>query len=150
MLFRSIPQTYTDLLLVTSLRNSGGNTWAGMVFNGSNTNFTSKNINGNGTSAGSQSVTNYVYVAMENGSTDTSNTFASSQIYIPNYTSSNYKSFSVETVRENNSTSGEQFMWAFLYSNTNAITSITFNNDNGAGTSFVQYSTFYLYGIKNS
>lgn len=146
--FSNIPQTYTDLCLVTSLRsNNSGATWAGLIFNGSATNFTSRNVLGTGSAVNSQTVTDYIYVSLMNSSADTANTFSSTSIYIPNYTSSNYKSWSSDTVRENNTTSAEQFMWGFLYSNTNAITSIQLYL---GANNFVQYSTAYLYGIKNS
>jgi len=79
------------------------------------------------------------------------NTFGNSSIYIPNYTSSNYKSYSVEGAVEANGTSSSGVqglaMTAGLWSNTAAITRIDLGAEVG---NFVSPSTFYLYGIKNS
>ena len=147
--FTSIPATYTDLKLVCSLRNSGANNWAGLIFNGSAASFTMKNIKAYATTATSQSVTDYIYVAQQNMSTDTSNTFSSVEVYIPNYTSSSNKSFSIYGVREGNSaTNNDLFLWSARYTSSSAITSMQLTS-NGSGT-FVQNSTAYLYGIKNS
>jgi len=75
--------------------------------------------------------------------TYTANTFASAEIYIPNYTSSNYKSLSVDFVGENNATTSYQYFTAGLFSNTSAITSLVIDGTDN----FVQYSTATLYGI---
>ena len=140
----TIPQTYTDLVIKFSLRSS--NTSAEGVyisFNGSTTSFTDKYLEGSGSGASSGSLARYV--GCENYSTTTSNTFNNGEIYIPNYTSSNYKSFSVDNVEENNATAAFATFNAGLWSNTAAITSITFTV--GSTRTMVQYTNFYLYGI---
>jgi hypothetical protein len=58
--------------------------------------------------------------------TATANTFGNTEFYIPNYTSSNYKSFSVDGVTENNATAAFA-LYAGLWSNTAAITSFRLN-----------------------
>jgi hypothetical protein len=75
--------------------------------------------------------------------TDTTNyVFSNNDLYIPNYTSSSYKSIVVDSVSENNSTSSYiTSMQAGLWSNTSAINAITLN------ATFAQYSEFTLYGI---
>jgi hypothetical protein len=78
----------------------------------------------------------------------TSNTFSNSEIYIPNYAGSNKKSFSADIVMENNATTAFSTLNASLWQGTAAISSLTFFDHNG--NNFVQYSSFYLYGIKNS
>ena len=88
-----------------------------------------------------------IYIGQVNGATATANTFANVSIYIPNYTSANYKSVSIDAVTENNATTAYAFLSAGLWSNTAAITSATITNSSG---NYVQYSTAYLYGIKNS
>ena len=145
--FSSIPQTYTDLLILESTRDSTGNGASNYVtFNGSGSGYTNKELFGNGSSASSSSNTT-AYFDLSVGATVTVNTFSSGSLYIPNYTSSNYKSFSGEVSAENNATQAFLTLDANLWSNTAAITSITIYCGQG---NFVQYSSFYLYGIKNS
>jgi hypothetical protein len=78
------------------------------------------------------------------GTTATANTFASTEIYIPNYTSTTSKSVSIDGVTENNATTSYQTFTAGLSTLSTAITSVSFGL--GAGN-FVQYSTFSLYGL---
>lgn len=146
--FSSIPSTYTDLLAVASVRssaNQSGDSFR-IYFNGSATNLSSKQLRGNGSGTASYSTTNG-QIGYSTGATDTSNTFASAQIYVPNYASSNYKSFSSEVVQETNDTLAYATMDAGLWSSTSAINQITFDLGDG---DFVSGSSFYLYGIKNS
>ena len=102
-----------------------------------------------GTTKGSiQSPSNSTLISWTNANFQTANTFGSGDLYITNYASSNYKSISTNGVAENNGASDNYLTLANnLWSNTAAITSVTIaaNIDN-----FVQYSSFYLYGIKNS
>jgi hypothetical protein len=141
--FTSIPSTYTDLLLKCSFRiTSGGFNYATLTFNGSSSGYTARYVEGNGSAASSGTATNAV--VLYNSSTSTTSTFASTDLYIPNYAGSNYKSVSVDTVTENNATSSYADLFAVLWSNSAAINQVTLT----AG--LVQYSTAYLYGIKNS
>jgi hypothetical protein len=150
--FSSIPQTgYTDLVLVTSTRNNAA--WpAGeqrIEFNGSSVNLSAKALYGTG-NAGVGSYSATVIPAYANGGTSAANTFGSAVYYIPNYTSSTFKSVSSESVFEDNAAQASQYVMAGLWSSTSAITSITLttsNNSSGAAASFVQGSTFYLYGV---
>jgi len=121
--FTSIPATFTDLLVVLSLRaeNSG--------------------------SAGYSDSGTRLYAASFVGSTGTASTYGSAQVYIPNYAGSNNKSYSSESAAETNSTNNYLDMTAGLWSNTAAITSIKFIPSAG---DFEQYSTATLYGIKNT
>jgi hypothetical protein len=140
--FSSIPQTYTDLKLVISSRTSFATT-SSLLFqpNGSTSNLTAKRIYGTGTTVLSDTGTN----ALQNGQDTTSNTFTNIEVYFPNYTSSNYKSFSLDGVMENNATFAYAYMLAYLWSDTAAISSLTLAADGN----FVSGSTFYLYGISN-
>ena len=146
--FSSIPATYEDLCVLISARTNRAFEVDGISvnFNGSSANFSSRYLEGYGTSA--YSATGTTFAGTASGNTATSNTFGNSLLYIPNYTSANYKSFSADGVGENNGTFGLLNLVAGLWSNTAAITSITVLPT--TGTSFNQYSTFYLYGIKNS
>jgi len=145
--FTNIPQTgYTDLKLVHSSRVSRAAYHDSILlsFNGLTTNQSQRRIYGTGSSVASTADT-LMYGGQAPGSTATANTFGSSEIYIPNYTSSNFKSSSEEGVSENNATNAQADMNANLWSSTAAITSITLTPESG-GT-FNQYSTFSLYGL---
>ena len=144
--FTSIPSTYTDLCLKVSSRLSGTDTPVSVRFNGSTSNFSWKRIYGSGASVSSQSGTD-TYWFYTDTSAQTSNTFGSGEIYIPNYAGSTNKSVSSESLTENNATTAEAFIVAALWSNTAAINQITLVPLTG---NFTQYSTATLYGIKNS
>ena len=147
--FTNIPQTYTDLVVVASMRKTGaivyGNVY--LKLNGSSTNFTSRWLQGTGAAASSFSRTDNITVEGV-GDSATASTFGNFQIYIPNYTGSNYKSFSVDAVGENNATTAYADLVAGLWSNTAAITSLSL--DDGGGADFAQHSTATLYGIRNA
>jgi hypothetical protein len=142
--FTSIPSTYTDLVLKTSLRDTFASTVQiiNMSFNGNTANFSNRNLQGNGSTASSFTQTRRILLS--NSASSTANTFSNGDIYIPNYAGATNKSFSADSVTENNATSSFQALDASLWSNTAAITSITLTPDSG---SFVQYSTATLYGI---
>lgn len=148
--FNNIPQTFTDLVIKHSSRTSAsaGTIWDSpfINFNGLTTNQSDTFLFGNGASAGSARDTR-MYGTVYGTSTNsaTSNTFGNSEIYIPNYTSSNFKSSTGHGVTENASTTSGIALTANLWRSTAAITSITITPSSGAG--FLQYSTFSLYGI---
>ena len=143
--FSSIPQGYTDLVIKASTRsdaNDGGNYKYGTIsVNGSTSNESSTFLYGNGSSTGSARDTVIYFWSASNLAT--SSTFGNFEVYIPNYTSSNYKSILVDIVTESNATGAYQNLEAGLWSNTSAITSLTFTS----GGNFVQYSKFSLYGV---
>ena len=150
--FTSIPATYTDLVVKLSSRvNAGSGGYQTYVrFNSdSGANYPWRNLLGTGSSALSQSDTadTGMRITMSVSSGDTANTFSNSELYIPNYAGSAYKSVSADGVSENNATGATADLAAGLWNSTSAITSI---NIFASGASFVQYSTAYLYGIKNS
>jgi hypothetical protein len=150
--FSPIPATYTDLKIVSSVRSDRSaniNDYLKVGFNGTTTNISYIALEGNGTSASSfDTATAAQFIGEIPAATATANTFANFEMYIPNYASSNNKSYSVDIVSENNGTGGFQNLIAGLWSSTAAITSMTFSV--GFGTNLVANSTFYLYGIKNS
>ena len=78
---------------------------------------------------------------------NTASTFGNLQIYIPNYAGSNQKSYSIDSVGENNATDAYQVLSAGKYNQTTAITQVSLRI---ASSNLAQYSTAYLYGIKNS
>jgi len=148
--FSSIPQAYTDLIIKFSACSSKAatdNDQANLTFNSSSTGYSDKLLYGrNGSAASAASTTSYItWAAIIPAASATANTFSTSEIYIPNYTSSNYKSLSSDNSEENNS-STDYFvtMLAGLWSNTSAITSVTLTCNGGY---FVANSNFTLYGV---
>ena len=149
--FTSIPATYTDLLFLLSTRNTTATTqqtvWIYSI-NGVTSSFTDRVLRADGSSASSfVPGETPLYIGQNPAANATANTFANHSIYIPNYLSSNYKSISIDSVQETNATTAYMGFTAGLWSNTSAITSVSFTPDSN---NFAQYSTAYLYGIKNS
>jgi hypothetical protein len=146
--FTNIPPTFTDLVVMCSLRNeTNGTAQSGWVkFNGSSTGYAHKYLGGDGASAGSagDASATRIYIGQVDGATATANTFANVSIYIPNYTSANYKSVSIDGVQETNDTTAYATLSAGLWSNTDAITSISLETTAG---NYVQYSSASLYGV---
>ena len=149
--FNSIPQTFTDLKVVVSCRVdvSGTRMNVNLRFNGSSSSIYSNTVvSGGGSSASSGR--NYtgntqIYLNEVNGNTSTANTFSNFEIYVPNYANtSTYKSFTADSVYENNITEAYQVLCAGLFLSTNAISSITLFP---GAYNFMQYSTFSLYGV---
>jgi len=153
--FTSIPGTYTDLCLKTSLRTNGVGavTYAfmGMTANGTTSGYSDIHLIGNGSGAGSFSNTgaaSYRQSIITNNSIGTANTFSNVDVYIPNYAGSANKSISVDAVNENNGTGAYAILSGNLLSNTSAITSLSiFQLD---AQTILQYSTATLFGIKNT
>lgn len=152
--FTSIPQTYTDLLFKLSLRSDyTSDPWDyfvdGILLNGTTTNYSTRVLYGTGSSAasGNESSTGF-RTSYYNADGSTSSVFSNGEMLIPNYTSSNYKSVSIDQVSENNGTAALASMLAGLWSNTAAVNQVTFKPR--SGNKFKQYSTATLYGIKNS
>ena len=154
MAFSSIPATYTDLVVKVSARRSDASEGSlSTRFNSdSGSNYSSRTLRGTGSAASSStdSANNLLPFWVIDGTGYTANTFASADIYIPNYASANQKSISAENVSENNQTTTYMQITAGLWSGTAAITAITlYANEQATGT-FAQYSTATLYGIKSS
>jgi hypothetical protein len=143
--FSSIPQTFTDVMVVTSLRDTGGtNGWTNAYIrpNGLSTNLSTRVLYGFGSTVGSFSDTFIYHETVGGGST--ANTFSNSSIYIPNYTAATAKSISVDTSTENNQTNSINAIVAGLWNSTAAITSLSLVAEVG---NFAQYSSATLFGI---
>jgi len=143
--FSSIPGTFTDLRIVFSGRNADAvNVYALRVrFNSNASGYTQRLLYAN--SGTVESITRSDDFALYvQGANATANTFSNSEIYIPNYSSSANKSFSVDYVNENNSATNLNGITAGLWSNTAAITSVALITEAG---NLVQHSSATLYGI---
>jgi len=149
--FSSIPQTgYTDLKVVASVRSTKVDTtdYIYFTFSGSSSYAATKVLYGSGAAAGSfnWSTVSGITGGIINAANNTASTFSSVDIYIPNYTASQYKSVSIDTVQEGNTGSGiYATLMAGLSNSNTAISSITFANE--SGSNFIANSTFSLYGI---
>ena len=146
--FSSIPQTFTDLVVKVSGRSASASNQSAfnMNINSSSSGYTYRWLYGlpaSGT-AGSTGASDSV-VGYANGSTATANTFGSAEIYIPNYTSSNYKSASADAISEGNVTDQRLGLVAYLWANTAAITSLSFVMNDASNWS--QYTSISLYGV---
>lgn len=150
MEFTSIPGTYTDLIILVSARGNDTvfvSRTLEITFNNNTSNRSSRRLLGSGSAASSASFASNIYGGQIPTATSTSSTFGNNFIYIPNYAGSANKSYSADGVGENNATEAYQSLWAGLWSNTAAITSIQLFPDVG---SFVTNSTATLYGISKS
>jgi hypothetical protein len=153
--FTAIPSTYTDLVLKVSVRSDRVAAISDgllLKFNGSASTYSDRFLQGGGSGAPSSGTspfgTTRIYTGEMNTNGSTASTFSSFDIYIPNYTASTNKSLSSDSVMEQNATTAYATLVAGLWSTSAAITSIqlTFSNS----TTFVQYSTAYLYGVSNA
>lgn len=157
--FNDIPATFTDLLLVCTMRSTRtGTSWVtpSITFNAATTTgFSGRYLGGDGASATSADAVNVGYngVSIGNAPTagHTASTFASAEIYIPNYAGSTNKSFSATNVGETNATTAYARITAGLWSSTAAITSVTiWCNGAVGGHAFATNSSFFLYGLTKS
>ena len=149
--FNNIPQTFTDLVVKASVRVSQtGNLYFDPKFyfnNDTSTLYSQTQLYGTGSAAASgrdsAQATMQLYV---NTNSATANTFSNSEIYIPNYTGSNFKSCFSDSVTESNAaTTVLQFLEAYLYRSTSPITRLDFTAT--GALYFMANSTFTLYGI---
>lgn len=153
--FTSIPQTYTNLLLKVSLRDSRTDnpiTDTLLTFNNSVSGYSVRGIYSDSSTSGILSSSGAAFIAGTYETTSQSgnpSAFSNSEYYMPNYTSSDSKSVSVDGVTEKNtSTNIYMSLLSGLWANSSAITSIKLAPM--FSLLFVTNSTATLYGIKNS
>ena len=147
--FSSIPNTFTDLVLKCSIRNTNSNTIGDVTvaLNSITANYGFTYLQGNGASASSfrGSAQSNWNGFLQNGNTSTADTFSSFEIYLPNYAGSQSKTGSTFMAQEHNATTAYLQAFALLQTSTAAITSVTL----GTSAQFVSGSTFFLYGIQS-
>jgi hypothetical protein len=139
----NIPQTYTDIMVLVSVRNSGNGPDIAFKFNNNTSNFTNRYLYGTGSSASSGTVYGNFLAVQPNSYTG--NTFANCSMYVANFTSSNAKSVSIDSVSENNATGSWQIINAALWNDTTAIDEITIYQV--SNETLAQYSSVTIYGI---
>ena len=143
--FSSIPSTYTDLVLVCSLKATSANSSIVARFNSdSGSNYSVTQMYGNGSSALSQRFSNQteVYLSYTGFPTATS-TFAPLIVHFQNYSNTTTnKTF----ISRSGYAAAATDVSVGLWRSTSAISSITLY----AGNFFDTGSTFSLYGIKSA
>jgi hypothetical protein len=140
--FSSIPQTYTDLVLVVNSIIGSGEDAHGLQFNAdTGSNYSATGLIGSGSAAASYRGSNAVKI--DGGRVGTS--WSTSIFNIMNY--SNTTTFKSIVSRGNSTSSGSYVtLGAALWRNTSAITTIAVSVYNNQTMS--SGSTFTLYGIK--
>jgi hypothetical protein len=146
--FTSIPQTFTDLFALCSVRSSHSASDVDLFLriNGdSGNNYGKRRLIGNGSTVSSDSLTSTDAIRLGNinAATSTASTFSSVAFTLPNYAGATTKSLSSDSVSENNATAALQMIIASSWSDTAAVTSINFLTF----SDFVAGSTISLYGI---
>lgn len=156
--FSSIPQTYTDLFVVFSIRSSRALSTADPLIyrvNNSTSGYSGRFLAGQNTTSlsGTRSdvdgpdsdiwgiLSRYGMAA----ASSTSNTFTSASFYLQDYTVSRTKAIAYEEYHSSNAlASARVLMGAYLPTVTSAVTSLSFAPEN---QNFVAGSTLTLYGI---
>lgn len=163
--FTSIAGTYTDLCVKLSVRSNSTTSNTGQYdvllyrLNATTTGYSARYLGGDGAAASSGTATTSTSASAGGtwgrvagagvvNNLATASTFANVEMYIPNYAGSTNKSLSFDGVTEQNATNAIADLSAGLWSNTAAITSVSFALL--TGTLFLQNSTAYLYGIVKS
>lgn len=150
--FTAIPDKWTDLVIKYSARSSVAShiTGFGLTMNSTRTTSLMRLFGYNANPYSDTNVGNGQGEAgFVNGASSTSSTFTNNEIYIPNYLGSQQKTYSVDSVVENNNST--EYILGFLGGLTNmttAITSITISDNSGGNIE--GNSNFYLYGVKTS
>lgn len=150
--FSSISSAFTDICVLSSTRDDRGaysNSPVGITtVNGSAVSSpTVKNLGGNGSAAFSEAYSN-VWVGQSTRVGNTANTFSNSMFYIPNANGTATKVVSQDAVTENNATEAGQSLAASSFASSSAISSFVLAPL--YASTFQQYSTFYVYGVKNA
>ena len=143
--FSSIPGTYTDIVLISSAKNSSGSAGTYQIVLNSDTgaNYSATYLLGNGIAASSARFTgnNVAYTSRSSGSSSTE--FSPGIVHFMNYSNTTtYKTL----LSRGNEASSTAAAFANLWRSTAAITSI--NLQQPGGGNFAAGSTFTIYGIK--
>ena len=145
--FSNIPQTFTDLRVVFSVRSDTANNSTQILLQLNSADGSGKVLRGSGAAASSYSDALEMEVGRASGGGSTASVFTNGEFYIPNYASAIAHSISSDVVSENNATEAYAELAANLSTSTAAVTSIRL----AIGSyNFTQYSTFSLYGISSN
>ena len=144
--FTSIPQTGTDILVVFSLRSEVVANNTTLSLNGtSGSGYTRRVLAGDGSAASTASGTDSsTMLASQSSSSNTSNTFSTGEIYIPNYTTAQSKEVFNRNAFETNATAAGLRFQIVRRATAEAITSLRITGNSG---DIAQNSTASLYII---
>ena len=143
--FSSIPQTYTDLVVVYQPKMISATADIGMRYNSdTGTNYSLTRLSGNGSSTFSTRGSNTSSIGDSYGFAGTA-IDSVAIIHIMNY--SNTTTYKTSLHRYNRALSGLDAVVG-LWRSTSAITSVGFTAVDGTINDFASGSTFTLYGIK--
>jgi hypothetical protein len=151
--WNNIPQTYQDLMIVVSARETGSGTGltsgflrlgAGTIDTGNN--YSSTYLQGDGSSVASyrQTSLSYPYTSYIPLSGTTAGIYSSTTIHILNYRSSTYKTFLSRSASDMNG-SGYSSLHCGLWQNTSAIQNVLVAT---SAQAFTTGTTFTLYGVR--
>lgn len=148
VVFSNIPSSYTDLkILYTGKTTDTAAQGTAMTYNAGASSVAGKYIIGDGSNPSTGNL-GYMYVGSAFGTNGTANVFSATEIYIPNYTSSQVKSYiCVNAAEAQSSTSYSNVIVGRDTGITAPLTSITLFSTSG---NWITNCTFYLYGIKSS
>ena len=152
--FSPIPQTYNDLMIFISTRTPEAALYSDCLISFNSDTSTSYKWKvgyqissaANSTNANNNSTARIAFAS--NGTSTNTAAFSNAQIYIPGYTLSKVKTALTQCVVDNNGTTCIVDFGVNNWPSTAAINSISFTHY--SGTTFSQYSSIHLYGIKNA
>ena len=148
--FTSIPQTYTDLVLVSSMRAtaSGNQEFTLRLNSDTGSNYSYTRVAGDGSSAFSDRGTNRTYIDMGYmpGSNSSSGVFGINNLSIMNYANTTTNKTLLYRWNDAGAVNAYAAAEVGLWRSTSAITSITL----ATGGNLEAGSTFTLYGIANA
>lgn len=146
----NIPNIYQDLMLITSLRGNSSSPWNPLYVQMNstvtgNTKLQYGTGSGTGDDTGTGSIPSW-YMSYATAGNATASIFSAGGLYLSNYNSSFVKQGIDYAVTENDGTPALMTITAGANDLTSAITSLTLTTTNN----WVQYTSFTLYGIKNT
>jgi hypothetical protein len=142
--FSSIPGTYTDIVLISSAKNSSraGGTYQIVINSDTASNYSATYMQGTGAGANSGRFTNNTVAYTSRSSDPSGSEYAPGIVHFMNYSNTTtYKTL----LSRGNEASATTIAFVNLWRSTSAITSISINSGNA---NFNSGSTFTLYGIK--
>ena len=142
--FSSIPGTYTDLVLISSAKNSSGSggTYQIVINSDTGSNYSATYMQGTGSAANSGRFTNNTVAYTSRSADPSGSEYAPGIVHFMNY--SNTTTFKTLLSRGNEA-STTTIAFVNLWRSTSAITSI--NLEQPGGGNFAAGSSFTLYGI---
>jgi hypothetical protein len=147
--FTSIPQIYTDLLVVFSVRAVSGTFPSSSIsLNSYGTGSYSRiGFKGSGTTASNDTATETeFYLSQMPGSGNTANSFTNAEVYISNYAVTTLKTLRSNLISEQDDTQAYQALNSGAWNQTSPITSLSIGTY-GRTINLAQYSSATLYGI---